>query len=392
MSEKIMKEADEIGPEAMIYISDYETGLKGLLVIDSTACGPAGGGTRMLPDLTAAEIAGLARAMTNKYGILGLARGGCKAGIWGDPEMPQKKKAEILRAFGRELKPYLAPRIVALGPDMGVDLKEVVYIFEGAGMPMAFKGMFEQEIEGDTLEYHLTGRGVIVAAKAAFELDGMKLAGAKVAIEGFGKVGVGAARYAVKEGAKVVAISTIHEAIYNKNGLDVNKLFPLRKQLGDECLREYKDAEHIASSEIYFLPVDLLMPGARPYVLTKGNADKVKAKVVSEGANIPTTPEAEKILFKKGILSIPDFIANAGGVVAALVDYLGGNLDQAFKAQDNFLTKLVREVLTEARKKGIDPYTIATDKVRERVLEQRGKPKKTYDEALQIIKGQLGVF
>lgn len=392
-SEKILDAADEIGPEAMVYVYDPESGMKGLLVVDSTATGTAGGGTRMLPDVTAEEIFELARAMTNKFAIYDFPRGGCKAGLWGDPMMPREKKNTIMRAFGRALKPYLESRIVSLATDMGVTSADLEIIYEGAGVSPPGKGLSSQEKNGEPLEYHLTGFGVVSAMKATCEIAGINLGGARVAIEGFGKVGGGVLRYSAKEGAKIVAISTIHEAAYNEDGLDVEELLKLRKQLGDGCLSEYEDASHITSADIYFLPVDVLVPGARPFVLTEDNAYKVQAKIICSGANIPITREAEKIFFKRGILSVPDFIANAGGTISAMVNYLGGNADQAFRAIDNLISKLTTEVLMEAREKNIDPYTIALDKCKQRVLKARAQTKKlSFQETMQEIKERLGVF
>lgn len=393
MSEKIILDADEIGPEAMVYVYDPESGMKGLLVIDQMATGTAGGGTRMLPDVTADEVFGLARAMTNKFAILDFPRGGCKAGIFGAPTIPKDKKKAVMMAFGRALRPYLESRKVSLATDMGVSGTDLAAIYEGVGIVPPGKGLAGQEKDGEPLENHLTGFGVVVAMKAACEVAGINMKGATVAIQGFGKVGGGEMRYSAELGAKIVAVSNSSLTIYNKDGLDSKKLLEMRKQLGRRCLEEYKDAERLAPRDIYFLPVDIMSPGARPYVITKHNAHKVQAKVICSGANIPTTYEAEKIFFKRGILSVPDFIANAGGTIAAMVSYLGGNADQAFRAIDNLISKLTTEVLMEAREKNMDPYTIALDKCKQRVLKARAQTKKlSFQETMQEIKEGLGVF
>jgi len=393
MSEKILlEEADEIGPETMVYVYDPDTGMKGLLVVDSMPTGTAGGGTRMLPDVTAEEIFGLARAMTNKFAILGFPRGGCKAGIWGDPMMAKDRKNKIMMAFGRALRPYLESRSVSLATDMGVNGSDLEAIYEGVGIPAPGKGLAGKEKDGEPLENYLTGFGVFVAMKAACDIAGIKMKGARAAIEGFGKVGGGAMRYCSQEGARVVALSTVYDAVYNEDGLDIDKLFKLRRQFGDKCLERYEDGRHIASSEIYFLPVDILMPGARPYVLTRDNIDKVQAKIIASGANIPITPEAEKIYFTRGF-SVPDFIANSGGTISAMVSYLGGNENQAFKAIDNLIGKLTTEVLTEACENTVDPYTIALRKCKERVVAARAQTKTlTFEETMEQIKARLGVF
>ena len=350
MSEELLlKLADEIGPEAIVHVYDPATGMKGVLVIDSTALGPAGGGTRMLPDITTEEVFGLARGMTHKHAALGLARGGSKQGIWGDPNMPPSQKDKILRAFGRALSPYIATYQVIPGPDMGVSISDVDTIFEGAGISCPRTGLFKKEKDGEKVGDLVTGFGAIVAAQAACEFAGIDFNGAKVAIEGFGKVGGGAALTAAKAGAKVVAISTTQGAIYNDKGLDVNRLLEIKKS-GGRVVAEYEGAKHLAKEELFSLPVDVLVPGARPYVLNKDNVGRVQAKIISCGANIAITPEAEDILFQRGIWSIPDFIANSGGVLTTMFDLLGGTVEQAFEAITRNLRSNTLEVLAEARK------------------------------------------
>ena len=394
MSEKFLLEvADEIGPEAMVYVYDPETGMKGLLVVDQMVTGTAGGGTRMLPDVTAEEVYGLARAMTNKFAILGFPRGGCKAGIFGDPAMPKDKKKAVMEAFGRALKPYLGSRQVSLATDMGVGGDDVAAIYEGVGISAPGKGLSGQEKDGEPLENYLTGFGVVSAIKMACEVAGINVKGATVAIEGFGKVGGGEIRYCDEHGAKIVAISNIFGGIYNEKGLDVKKLMVMRRELGQKALQEYQDAEQIAPEDLYFIQSDVMSPGARPHVITEENAHRVKAKIVCSGANIPTTPEAERIMFERGILSVPDFIANSGGTIASMGNYLGGNQDQAFKAIDLLISRLTREILTEALKRKKDPYTIAINICKDRVVKARAQTKKlTFEETMAKIKEQLGVF
>lgn len=191
MSDKILLEkANEIGPEVMVYVYDPENGMKGLVVIDSTAAGTAGGGTRMVADLTADEVFALARAMTYKFAILGFPRGGCKGGIWGDPMMPKEQKKNIMKSFGKALRPYLESGILGLGTDMGVNDADVRNIYEGAGITRPGKrDLFSQICDGEPLGEHFTGFGVVCAMKAASKIAKRELKQARVAIEGFGKVG-----------------------------------------------------------------------------------------------------------------------------------------------------------------------------------------------------------
>jgi glutamate dehydrogenase/leucine dehydrogenase len=203
--------------------------------------------------------------------------------------------------------------------------------------------------------------------------------GAKVAIEGFGKVGGGVARYISESGGKVVAISNINGAIYNKDGLDVPALLQARRTAGDKALQEYKNAKHMKAKDIYGLPVDILIPGARTYVITKKNVGEVKAKIISSIANIPITDEAEDILLKKGIISVPDFISNAGGVVLGVVDVLGGTADDVFRILRDFLGPLTSQILLEARQQNVAPRKLAVKKATEKVLAARQQPAANID-------------
>jgi glutamate dehydrogenase (NAD(P)+) len=381
-----MTNPDEIGPEVQVIVSDSATGMRGVLVIDNTDLGPCGGGVRMLPDLTAEEIADLARGMTYKFSILGLPRGGSKAGIWGDPAMPAERKQRLLMAFGRAIGPYLVSKEVAIGPDMGVTVSEVGAIYRGAGAENARTGLFEQQHENDAAAYHLTGYGVIAAARAAAPFAGIDLSGASVAIEGFGQVGAGAARYVVRSGARVVAISTLEGALYNPRGLDIDGLLALRRRLGDRCVLEYADADHLRASDLHFLPVAVLIPGARPYVINESNVERVQAKLVVSGGNITATPGAEELLYKRGVVSVPDFIANSGGAIASWVDMLGGDLAQAFRTIDALIGNLTAEVLRDSVTHDRSPFRIATTRAKQQVLAARGKPRKRFEEIREEIR------
>jgi glutamate dehydrogenase (NAD(P)+) len=361
---------DEIGPERVFHVYDPRVGMRGVVVVDSTVRGRAGGGTRMLPDITAEEMLGLARAMTHKFTILDIPIGGAKAGIWADPGMKGDQRKEILMAFGNAVKPLLENR-VGLGADIGTDNDDVAIIYQGAGLSSGYTGLSLEEIDGEPLENYATGYGVVVAAKAACESAGLDIQGASVAIEGFGKVGGGVARYMMEEGAKVVAISTIDGAIYDEGGLDVKKLIEMRKECGDKVVEEYKGARHIDKRDLFSLPVDILIPGARPHVIDKNNSQRVQAKIISSIANIPITDEAEDILHQRGILSVPDFVSNAGGVILGMIDSLGGTVDHVFNALRTLIEPLTKDILAEARKEGINPRTLAVRKTTEKVLKAR---------------------
>jgi len=360
---------DEMGPELVIHLYDPTTQMKGVVVVDTTALGPTAGGIRMLPDITTKEIARLARVMTYKFAICNVPVGGGKAGIWYDPTAPNRDK--IIRAFGRALKPIMKEMLYFPGGDMGTSDKDVETIYAIAEVEeLRPSGLTLKIKEGMPLEDHLTGFGVVAAAKAASKFAGVSIEGAAVAIEGFGKVGGGVARYMEKAGAKVVAISTLRGAVHNHRGLKVEKLLEMRKQYGDEVVLKYKEAEPIKKEELFSLPVDVLVPGARPDVINKGNAGKIKAKLISSGANLPVTQEAEEILFRRGIISVPDFVSNSGGVIAGIIDRTGGTEEEAFKSVEETITSITREVVSTAFKERVNPKAVALRIAKERVMKE----------------------
>jgi len=389
---ELLKTADELGPEKILHVYDPAIGMKAVVVVDTTLSGRAGGGTRMLPDITTEEITWLARTMTYKYAILDLAIGGAKAGIWADPSIHGAPREAIFRAFGRAIKPLLETGI-GVGADLGTCSEDFAIMREAADLPPRVWGLSGVEKDGEPLGNHVTGYGVVAAARAACDFAGLALEGATVAIEGFGKVGGGVARYMAEEGARVVAISNMYGTANNRDGLDVRKLLEARKKSGDRALQEYEDAQHIDAGEIYFLPVDILVPGARPYVLDRSNVTRVQAKVISSGANIPITDEAAEVLFQRGVHFVPDFISNAGAVMSGPVGLAGGTLDDLFRVLTEVLGQLTRDILTDADREGISPRSLAVRRCKEKVLQARTEKKAppSVDELREIYRQRFKI-
>jgi glutamate dehydrogenase (NAD(P)+) len=379
---------NEIGPEVVHYVYDPGSGMKGILVIDTTAFGIAGGGIRMLPDITSDEIIRLAKTMTYKWAIADLPIGGAKGGIFADPTAPTHDL--VIKAYGRAIKLFIKNGIYGPGADMGTSDADVgVVLKEGGARDALPTGLSSKIKDGMPIEDHITGYGVFVGAEEACKFANVSVEGASVAVEGFGKVGGGVARYAVRKGAKVVAISTINGALYNPKGLDVEKLLEARKKVGDKVVLEYKDAKRIPKEELFYLPVDILVPGARPDVINEKNASKVKAKVVSSAANIPITDKGEEILFKAGVISVPDFIANSGGILLGVADRMGSTEEQAFDQTRNTISKLAREVIEVALKEKVNPKAVAIRKVKEKILKSvQRRQAKTIEELRKIIEGK----
>ena len=359
---------DEWGPEKTVVIWDRQTGTKGILVIDNTARGPGKGGIRLQPDVTINEVVGLARAMTWKNALAEIPFGGAKAGIVGDPK---GDKIAMVRAFAHGLR-RLVPCEYVAGPDMNTGEKEMAAFADELGDMRACTGK-PREVGGIPHEAGSTGFGVVEATEAACKHAGMKLSGATVAIEGFGNVGTFAMKFLEEKGAKVVAVSDSHGCIYNKKGLDYGKLLNTKWKQG--TVVKYTEGCVLSGEELFALGVDILIPGARPDVIHKGNVEKVKAKIVAEAANIPMTHEIEKRLHAKGVLVVPDIIANAGGVISSYVEWSGGTEEDMFRIVKNRIVKNTDLVLLNAERGKTDPREAALKIAKERVkkaMEYRG--------------------
>ncbi len=331
---------DEIGPEKIVYVTDYKAGLEGVLVIDNTLRGPGKGGIRLVPDISVKEVFGLARAMTWKNALADIPFGGAKAGIKASKTADKDK---LLRAFARRLK-NLTGEYVA-GPDMNTTEREMAAYADELKDPKSCTGK-PSSMGGLPHELGSTGFGVAEATEEACKVLGIRLEGASVAIEGFGNVGTFTAQFLSKKGVRIVAVSDSKGMVYNPDGLDVKELIHVKKEKG--TVTDYP-AEIRGNKELFELDVDILIPGARPNVIHEGNWEKVKAKLVVEAANIPIHPEIEKNLQDKGIHVVPDFLANAGGVISSYIEYIGGDEEQMFKTVKEKIVNNTREVFTRVK-------------------------------------------
>lgn len=309
-----LSQIDDWGPEKVVVVSDARSGMKGVLVIDNTARGMGKGGTRMSPTVSVAEIARLARVMTWKWAGVDMFFGGAKAGIVGDPLADNKE--EILRAFARKLSNEV-PREYVLGLDMGLNEYDAAILADELGDRGAAVGC-PHELGGVPYDQlGVTGFGVVESADVAASRLGVSLAGARVSIQGFGAVGRAAARRFADYGSAIVALSTASGALHDPNGLNVEDLLALATQYGDDMVHHYRG--HTASPAGTELGVDcdILVPAARQDVIDARTAADIRAKLVVEGANLPASHEALLVLAERKILVVPDFVANAGGIVAA---------------------------------------------------------------------------
>jgi glutamate dehydrogenase (NAD(P)+) len=348
---------DEWGPEKVVCVSDSRTGMQGVLVIDNTARGMGKGGTRMQPNVSVGEIARLARVMTWKWAAVDLFFGGAKAGIRFDPSSADKEQA--LRAFARALRREVPDEYV-FGLDMGLTEDDAAIIQDEAGTRGAVVGT-PGELGGVPYDrWGVTGFGVAEAADAALVTQGRSLTGRTVVVQGFGAVGAAAARRLAELGATVVAVSTGARVVCADDGLDVEHLLDARACAGDDCVTEYHRGSfrHMPVGAELDLAADILVPAATQDVVDATCAERLRFELVVEGANLPLTVEAQGVLAHRGIPVIPDFIANAGGVIAAA--YAMDARHSAFPAERDAIFASVSQrmrantvtVLDEATRRG----------------------------------------
>ena len=350
---------DQWGPVKILHIHQPRVGLRAIVAVDNVACGPSIGGIRMAADATLEEVARLARAMTLKNAAAGLPHGGGKSVILADPAMPPAEKEPVIRAFAAaiaELSEYIP------GPDMGTDERAMAWIYDEIGRAVGLP----RELGGIPLdEIGATGWGLAEAIEVARSAIGLEIKGARVAIQGFGSVGKHAARFLARQGAVLVAASDSRGTLQDDGGLDVESLIALKAQ--GQSLAASARGRKLGLDAIIDAECDIWIPAARPDVLREDNAGRLRAKLVAQGANIPATPQAEQILAARGILVLPDFIANAGGVICAATEYHGGTEASAFAAISDKIRANTGAVLAEAERSRLLPRAAALGLAERRV-------------------------
>ena len=351
--------ADDLGPIKMVRIHDPKYGLKAVVAIDNVARGPSIGGIRMAPDVSAEEAFRLARAMTLKNSAANLPHGGGKSVIFGDPKMDLSKKEQLIRAFARAIRDLVE---YIPGPDMGTDERCMAWIKDEIGRAVGLP----PEIGGIPLdEIGATGLGLKASVEAALRYCDFEIKGARVAIQGFGSVGKHAARFLGEKGTILVAASDSRGTIFNPKGMDVARLIALKDS--GKGVTDYPDGQKLDADALIDIECEIWIPAARPDVIRRDNVARLKTKLIAQGANIPFTSEAERILHKAGTLVIPDFIANAGGVICASVEYHGGTESQAVQMIEEKIRANTEEVLANARKSGTLPRQAAVSLAEARV-------------------------
>jgi glutamate dehydrogenase (NAD(P)+) len=331
--------------------------------------GPFKGGIRYYPDITLDEVTALAMLMTWKCAIADIPYGGAKGGVCVDSKKLSKHELERLtRRYVSLIYEYLGPHRDIPAPDMYTDAQTMAWImdtysqFRGYSVPESVTGK-PIEVGGSEGRMEATGRGVVHCVKQAAHNSGLKLDGASVAIQGFGNVGYHAAAAINEIGCKVVAVSNSTGGIYNSRGLNPAAVLAYREKNGS--VQGYPGARNITNEELLETQCDVLIPAALQNQLTFKNVDKVRARLVAEAANGPTTPEADRVLHEKGICLIPDILANCGGVTVSYFEWVQNltrehwTLQQVNEKLETKMTKAFDDVATLAEKEQSDMRTAA---------------------------------
>jgi glutamate dehydrogenase (NAD(P)+) len=357
--EDIFSFADELGPLKVIHVHEPSIGLRGVLVVDNVAKGPSIGGVRMAEDVTTAECARLARAMTFKNAAAGLPHGGGKAILIGDPKMPLAQKEILIRGFAcalQEVEQYI------FAPDMGTNEECMAWVKDEIGRVVGLP----REVGGIPLdEIGATGWGLSHVVDETLKFCDFTISGARIAVQGFGAVGKHVCRFLSQQGAVIVAVSDSRGTIYNADGLDVETLSAIKAE--GKSVTEYEDGDKRDREDLIDIECDIWIPAARPDVINEDNVHRLNTRLVVEGANIPVTHGAEKKLSERGIICVPDFIANAGGVICAAMEYRGASQSAAMATIEEKLRRNTIEVLQTAKDEQIMPREAAMTMARKRI-------------------------
>ncbi len=289
----------------------------------------------------------------------GLPHGGAKSVIAADPNMPKPEKERLIRAFARALREITS---YIPGPDMGTNEEAMAWIRDEMGRAVGLP----PEIGGIPLDViGATGYGLACAAEVAERYSGVSLAGARIAVQGFGAVGYHAARFLAEKGCVLVAAADSRGMTANPDGLDIEAL-AIHARAGTG-LSAFRGGKAGGRDAIIGVDCDIWIPAARPNVLTAQNVGELKAKLILQGANIPATPAAEAAMCERGVLSVPVFIANAGGVICAYVEYHGGSQGQAFAIIRERILANTEATLAQAETNGVTPRAAAQALARKRI-------------------------
>jgi glutamate dehydrogenase (NAD(P)+) len=338
----------------------------GYRVLHDNTRGPGKGGVRFHPEVDLDEVKALAAWMSWKCALVDVAFGGAKGGVACDPTALSEGELERLtRRYAAEIFELIGPNVDIPAPDIGTDARVMAWIMDTYSMK---KGYVEPGVVtgkpivlgGSLGREEATGRGIVVTTREALRDLGIPFEGVRVAIQGFGNVGSNAARLLAEAGAKIIAVSDVHGGIFKSDGLDIAGL--LRHRSEHATVQGFPGAQPIANDELLTLESDVLVPAALEGQLHEGNADQIRAKLIVEGANGPTTAEADQILRARGIPVVPDIMANSGGVVVSYFEWVQDRYGYFWTAAE--VNQRLEEKMTQAYaalRAAIDRYDLVND-------------------------------
>ncbi|MDR7418539.1 MAG: Glu/Leu/Phe/Val dehydrogenase [Armatimonadota bacterium] len=322
--------------------------ITGHRVHHSTVLGPTKGGIRYHPDVTLNEVRALAMWMTWKCSLVGLPYGGGKGGVAVNPkELSQNELEHLTRRYATEISIMIGPEADIPAPDVGTNPQTMAWIMDtysmhrGYSTPAVVTGK-PVPIGGSLGRVEATGRGCALTAREAAKKMGLKLDGATVVVQGYGNVGSIAAYLLADMGCKILAASDTGGGVYSKNGIDPRKLLDYKTRNGS--VKGYPGTDAVTNQELLEIPCDILVPSALEGQITADNAARIKTKMIVEGANGPTTPDADAVLDDRKIVVIPDILANSGGVIVSYFEWVQG-LQQFFWTEDEVNQNLERIIV-----------------------------------------------
>ncbi len=311
-----------------VRMDDYSVKVfTGYRVQYNATLGPFKGGIRFHQNVDLPEVVGLAALMTFKNSVLGLPLGGAKGGVCVEPgKLSRTEKQNLTRRYTSELSHFIGPTKDIPAPDVGTDPQIMAWMMDtysqeqgGYSQPGVVTGK-PIEIGGSLGRNHATGLGVVYVAEQAFEKKGLPMKGSRIVIQGFGNVGSFAALFAFERGAKIVAVSDVSGAIFNGDGLNIPELIEFVK--ANKTIKGFPKTVSLTNEELLELDCEALFPCALENQIDTHNADRIKAKIIVEGANGPITNAATKLLSARGVFIVPDVIANGGGVIVSYFEWV----------------------------------------------------------------------
>jgi len=316
----------------------------------NTGPGPTKGGIRFHQDVTLQEVKALAMFMTWKCAVVGIPYGGAKGGVTVNPKMlSQTELQNLTRRYTTEIKFMIGPNQDIPAPDVNTNAQIMAWLMDTYSMNVGYSvpGVVTGKpiaLGGSQGRAEATGRGVVFALEEAAPKIGLNLNGATAVVQGFGNVGSVAARLLQQVGVKVVAIGEVYGSIYNPDGIDIDKLVEYRAKNGR--INDFPGTELVPNGELLELPCDILVPAALENQIDSDNAPKIKARIIVEGANGPTSPEADDILADRGIMVVPDILANAGGVTVSYFEWVQAL--QAFPWTEQQVNERLKQIMTNS--------------------------------------------